>query len=66
MLEIGWKSFGNRCWPCFKVVENLSTPSVIFGSHREIFGSRWKPLAILGRQSLEAVGKSSESQILYR
>ena len=40
-LEIGWKSFGNR-WPCFEVVENLSTPSVIFGSCREIFGNLWK------------------------
>ena len=37
MLEIGLKSFGNH-WPCLEVVENLSTPSVIFGSGREIFG----------------------------
>ena len=46
MLEISWKSFGNHCWPCFEVVKNLSTPLVIFGSRREIFGSCWKPLAI--------------------
>ena len=38
MLKIGWKSFGNR-WPCFEVIENLSTPSVIFGSQREIFSN---------------------------
>ena len=48
MLEIGWKSFGNRCRPCFEVIENLSIPSVIFRSHREMFGSHWKPSAIFG------------------
>ena len=37
MLDIGWKSFGNR-WPCLEVVKNVSTPSVIFGSCCEIFG----------------------------
>ena len=37
MLEIG-----NR-WPCFEVVENLSTPSVIFGIRQEIFGNLRKP-----------------------
>ena len=36
MLEIG------KHWPCFEVVENLSTPSVIFGRRREIFGNLWK------------------------
>ena len=42
MLEIGWKSSGNRK-PCFEVVENYSTTSVIFRSRREssvIFGGR--------------------------
>ena len=42
MLEIGWKSFGNRT-PCFEVVENYSTTWVIFGSRREsseILGGR--------------------------
>ena len=38
MLKIGRKSFGNR-WPCFELVENLSTPSVIFGSQREVLGN---------------------------
>ena len=38
-LEIGWKSFGNHCQPCFEVVKNLSTPSLIFASHPEIFGN---------------------------
>ena len=52
MLEICWKSFGNR-WPYFEVVQNLSTPSALFGSRRKssaIFGSipknldnLWKP-----------------------
>lgn len=70
MLEIEWKSFGNR-WPCFEV-ENLSTPSVIFGSHREIFGNLRKLSGNLRqslevvkylRQSSEAVGKPSEIQV---
>ena len=45
MLENGWKSFGNR-WPCFEVVQNLSTSSVIFGSHWEIFGNlrKWSEM----------------------
>ena len=42
MLEIGWKSFVNRCRPYFEVVKNLSTPSVIVRSRQEIFGSHWK------------------------
>ena len=37
MLEIG-----NR-WSCFEVVENLSTPSVIFGIRQEIFSNLRKP-----------------------
>ena len=55
MLEIGWKSFGNR-WPCFEVVEKLSTPSVIFGSHREIFGSLRK-----SSETFSDLRKSSEN-----
>ena len=47
MLEIGWKSFGNH-WPCFEVVENLSTPSVTFASCGEIFGNFQKSLKIFG------------------
>ena len=73
MLEIGWKSFGNHCRPCFEVIENLSTHSVIVGSHRKIFGSCWKPLAMFGSllKSLAvfrscSVGKSSEIQILWK
>ena len=38
ILEIGWKSFGN----CLEDVENLSTPLVIYGSRRHIFGSLQK------------------------
>ena len=45
MLDIGWKSFGNR-WPCLEVVKNVSTPSVIFGSCCEIFGDLRKLLEI--------------------
>ena len=60
MLKIAWKSFGNCYTPCFEVVENLSRPSVIVRSRREIFGSCWKPSAP------EDVGKSSEIQILCR
>ena len=41
MLEIGWKSFANRCRPCFEVVKYISTPSVIVRSHREIFRRCW-------------------------
>ena len=51
MLKIGWKSFGNRCRPCFYVIKNLSTPLVNTGSCRKIFGSRWKPLVIFGSLS---------------
>lgn len=47
MLEIGWKSFRN-CWPCFKVVKNLSTPSVFFRSCCKIFGNLWKSSEIFG------------------
>ena len=46
MLEIGWKSFGNR-WPCFKVVKNLSTSSVNFG-RRRIFDNLRKSSKIFG------------------
>ena len=59
MLEIGRKSFGNHCWPCFEVVENLST--LTFGYRWKssenlrnllepsaIFGSLSKPSAIFG------------------
>ena len=61
ILQIGWKSLGNR-WPCFEVVKNLSTPSVIFGSQREIFGNLQKLSENLQRSS-EIFGdfwKSSE------
>ena len=56
MLEISWKSFGNHCRPCFEVIENLFTPSVIvrkswksletfgdLGKSFKIFGNLWKP-----------------------
>ena len=55
MLEIGWKSYENRCWPCFEVIENLSASSVIFESRRKIFGNLWKLLEIFGN-----LWKSSE------
>ena len=61
MLETGWKSFGN-CWPCFEVIKNLSTPSDIFGSQREIFSNLQKLSENL-RRSSEIFGdfrKSSE------
>ena len=47
MLEIAWKSFGNRCTPCFEVVKNLPRPSVIIGSCRETFGDLRKMLVNL-------------------
>lgn len=47
MLEIGWKSFGNCC-PCVEVIKNLSTPSVIFGSRREIFDNLRKSSETFG------------------
>ena len=61
--------------PALKL-SNLSTPSVIFGSRREIFGGNlWKSWGSLRqssevfrnlRQSSVAVGKSLEIQILWR
>ena len=48
MLEIGWISFGNRCQPCFEVIKNLSTPSVIVGSCWKIFGDLRKSFEIFG------------------
>ena len=48
MLEIGWKFFGNLCWPYFEVIKNISTSLVIVRSLPKIFGSRWKPSAIFG------------------
>ena len=55
--------------PVLKSSENLSTPSVIFGSHREIFGNHrnlWQSSEVFQklRQSLEAVSKSLEIQVL--
>ena len=50
MLEIGLKSFGNH-WPWLEVVENLSTPSVIFGSQWEFFGNLRKLSENLRRSS---------------
>ena len=48
MLGIGWKSFGNRCRPCFEVVENLSVRLVIVRSRWEIFGNLLKYSFIFG------------------
>ena len=61
--------------PCFEIVENLSTPSVIFGSRWEIYGILWKslgnprhPSEVVGnlQRSLEGVSKSLEIQVLWR
>ena len=81
MLKIGWKYFENR-WPCFEVVENLSAPLGIVRSCWEIFGNLRKSSGISSRilgscrkfsevfqnlqQSSEAVGDSSEIQVLWR
>ena len=82
MLEIGWKSFVNRCRPYFEVVKNLSTPSCylwksagnlwqsseVVGKSSEVVGNLWWLLEVFRnlRQSSEAVGKSSEIQVLWR
>ena len=60
MLEIGWKSFGNRL-PCLEVVETLSTPLVIFRSQWEFFR---KSLKIIGK-SLEVVGNLPRFSEIY-
>lgn len=60
-LEILWTPFAlfwSRRW-------NLSTPSVIFESHREIFGDVWKSFWIF-RKSSEAIYKSLEIHVLWR
>ena len=65
MLEIGWKlvGYGSR-WPCLEAVENLSTPSVIFGSQREFFGNLRKLSENLGRSS-EIFGDLRESSEIF-
>ena len=61
MLEIGWKSFGNRCRPCFEVIEiflHLQLLSEVVRKSSEAVGNL--------QRSSEAFGKSSEIQILWR
>ena len=72
MLKIGWKSFGNCCWPCFEVVEHLSChhwlSSEVVGKSSEFIGNLRQSLEVFRKlwQSSEAISKSLEIQILRR
>ena len=54
--------------PCFEIVLNLSTPSVIFGSHWEFFGNLWKSSEIFSdlQKFFENFGNLRKVSVIFR